>query len=223
MITLKIRLKCRWFQTFLIWGDVRWLARDEEQSEDRCPVLDWKSVSLHTAEHLSRPRRKVERFQCSIQSIQLISAYAEFDVWKLAGNMHSVQRQMHFSRQETRDCSTPELNEHELNMTDLHGFRGVDRTSASLAQGLPSWQDCVPKLKFCVDSIQAFDERLRAQDRAGAEGSKWRFRHDSVRTIHTSCFDWIYNSWKNSKGYCHAWQAREGVFWRPFALAQVWR
>lgn len=27
-------------------------------------------------------------------------------------------------------------------------------------------QDCVPKLKFCVDSIQAFDERLRAQDDA---------------------------------------------------------
>eukprot|EP00746_Dinoflagellata_sp_MGD_P163687 gnl/MRDRNA2_/MRDRNA2_91868_c0_seq1.p1 gnl/MRDRNA2_/MRDRNA2_91868_c0~~gnl/MRDRNA2_/MRDRNA2_91868_c0_seq1.p1 ORF type:complete len:611 (-),score=159.67 gnl/MRDRNA2_/MRDRNA2_91868_c0_seq1:29-1795(-) len=27
-------------------------------------------------------------------------------------------------------------------------------------------QDCVPKLKFCVDSIQAFDERLKAQDGA---------------------------------------------------------
>jgi len=27
-------------------------------------------------------------------------------------------------------------------------------------------QDCVPKLKFCVDSIKAFDDRLRAQDGA---------------------------------------------------------
>lgn len=27
-------------------------------------------------------------------------------------------------------------------------------------------QDCVPKLRFCVDSIRAFDERLRAQDDA---------------------------------------------------------
>merc|ERR1719310_2130434 len=27
-------------------------------------------------------------------------------------------------------------------------------------------QDCVPKLKFCVDSIKQFDERLRAQDGA---------------------------------------------------------
>ncbi|CAJ1355992.1 unnamed protein product, partial [Effrenium voratum] len=27
-------------------------------------------------------------------------------------------------------------------------------------------QDCVPKLRFCVDSIKAFDERLRAQDDA---------------------------------------------------------
>lgn len=27
-------------------------------------------------------------------------------------------------------------------------------------------QDCVPKLKFCVDSIRAFDERLKAQDGA---------------------------------------------------------
>merc|ERR1719224_253339 len=27
-------------------------------------------------------------------------------------------------------------------------------------------QDCVPKLKFCVDSIQAFDERLQTQDGA---------------------------------------------------------
>merc|ERR1719329_642044 len=27
-------------------------------------------------------------------------------------------------------------------------------------------QDCVPKLKYCVDSIKAFDDRLRAQDGA---------------------------------------------------------
>merc|ERR1711975_65174 len=27
-------------------------------------------------------------------------------------------------------------------------------------------QNCVPKLKFCVDSIRAFDERLKAQDGA---------------------------------------------------------
>lgn len=26
------------------------------------------------------------------------------------------------------------------------------------------FEDCVPKLRFCVDSIQAFDDRLRAQD-----------------------------------------------------------
>ena len=57
----------------------------------------------------------------------------------------------------------------------------MDWTSASLAAALPSGQDCVPKLKFCVDSIQAFDERLRAQDRTGAAGSKWRFTQNMAQ------------------------------------------
>merc|ERR1711959_184505 len=37
---------------------------------------------------------------------------------------------------------------------------------ASQAETQAFQQDCVPKLKFCVDSICAFDERLKAQDGA---------------------------------------------------------
>jgi len=44
---------------------------------------------------------------------------------------------------------------------------GSDLTNyASRAETQAFQQDCVPKLKFCVDSICAFDERLKAQDGA---------------------------------------------------------
>jgi len=48
----------------------------------------------------------------------------------------------------------------------LEALQNDMKNYASQAETQAFQQDCVPKLKFCVDSICAFDERLKAQDGA---------------------------------------------------------
>lgn len=48
---------------------------------------------------------------------------------------------------------------HKIPLPSSPKNQGVRRVRAGIRR-----QDCVPKLRFCVDSIRAFDERLRAQD-----------------------------------------------------------
>lgn len=130
-------------------------AKIEQQLQE---VRDWVSDEL---QHYAKSRStldKLDELQTLIrdQSLGFERVHASVDdkIRGLSDRVTSIYTELN-----------TDLHQRAL-AEDLREVQNSLRKYALRAETDAFQQDCVPKLRFCVDSIKAFDDRLRAQDDA---------------------------------------------------------
>lgn len=130
-------------------------AKIEEQLQE---LRDWVSLELTNYAKAAETRNKIDDLQMQIRdqvlAFERVHSLMDDKIRGLSDRMTSIYTELN-----------DDINRRALadNLGDLQKDM---RKYALRAETDAFQQDCVPKLKFCVDSIKAFDDRLRAQDGA---------------------------------------------------------
>jgi hypothetical protein len=130
-------------------------AKVEEQFQE---LRDWVNAELTNYAKAVATMQKIDDLQMQIRdqvlAFERVHSLMDDKIRGLADRMTSIYTELN------DDISKRALAD---NLTDVK----QDMKKYSLRAETDAFQqDCVPKLKFCVDSIKAFDDRLRAQDGA---------------------------------------------------------
>jgi hypothetical protein len=130
-------------------------AKIEEQLQE---LRDWVNSELTNYAKADTTRSKIDELQTQIReqvlAFERVHSLMDDKIRGLSDRMTSIYTELN------EDISRRALAD---TMTDISKDL---RKYALRAETDAFQQDCVPKLKFCVDSIKAFDDRLRAQDGA---------------------------------------------------------
>eukprot|EP00913_Durusdinium_trenchii_P026219 g24598.t1 len=134
-------------------------ALDSKLEELTCPAAtfrDWVEDELQYYAKVANTNAQFEELAVSIkdQSLLFESAYAATNdqLRGLSDRLTAMYSEL-----------VNDLQQRAM-YDDLQETKNSLKTYALRAETDAFQQDCVPKLRFCVDSIRAFDERLRAQD-----------------------------------------------------------
>jgi len=130
-------------------------AKIEEQLQE---LRDWVNSELMNYAKADTTRSKIDELQTQIReqvlAFERVHSLMDDKIRGLSDRMTSIYTELNEDLQRRALADT---------MTDISKDL---RKYALRAETDAFQQDCVPKLKFCVDSIKAFDDRLRAQDGA---------------------------------------------------------
>lgn len=130
-------------------------AKIEQQLQE---LRDWVSDELQYYAKARTTMDKIEDIQSLIRdqslSFERVHAAVDDKIRGLSDRVTSIYTELN------SDLQQRALAE------DLREVRDSLRKYALKAETDAFQQDCVPKLRFCVGSIKAFDDRLRAQDDA---------------------------------------------------------
>jgi len=130
-------------------------AKIEEQLQE---LRDWVSSELTHYAKAQATMHKIEDLQSQIRdqvlAFERVHSLMDDKIRGLSDRMTSIYTELN-----------DDINRRAL-ADNLQDVQKDLRKYALRAETDAFQQDCVPKLKFCVDSIKAFDDRLRAQDGA---------------------------------------------------------
>eukprot|EP00425_Heterocapsa_triquetra_P013500 CAMPEP_0195143618 /NCGR_PEP_ID=MMETSP0448-20130528/166667_1 /TAXON_ID=66468 /ORGANISM="Heterocapsa triquestra, Strain CCMP 448" /LENGTH=544 /DNA_ID=CAMNT_0040182057 /DNA_START=29 /DNA_END=1660 /DNA_ORIENTATION=+ len=130
-------------------------AKIERQLQD---VRDWVTDELNSYAKSKPTTEKLDQLQALIRDQSLgferVHTMTDDKIRGLSDRLTSIYSELN---SDIHDRAMAE---------DLKETQESLRKYALKAHTDAFQQDCIPKLKFCVDSIKAFDERLRAQDDA---------------------------------------------------------
>merc|ERR1719230_1057802 len=121
-------------------------------------LRDWVSSELTNYAKAAATLSKMDDLQAQIRdqvlAFERVHSLMDDKIRGLSDRMTSIYSELN-----------DDLNQRAL-ADNLQDVQKDLRKYALRAETDAFQQDCVPKLKFCVDSIKAFDDRLRAQDGA---------------------------------------------------------
>lgn len=130
-------------------------AKIEEQLQE---LRDWVTLELTNYAKAAATINKIEDLQMQIRDQVLtfdrVHSLMDDKIRGLSDRITSIYTELN-----------DDINRRALADT-VNDVQKDMRKYALRAETDAFQQDCVPKLKFCVDSIKAFDDRLRAQDGA---------------------------------------------------------
>lgn len=130
-------------------------AKIEEQLQQ---LRDWVSTELSHYAKAKATMDRMEDLQLQIRdqvlAFERVHSLMDDKIRGLSDRMTSIYTELN-----------DDINRRAL-ADNLQDVQKDLRKYALRAETDAFQQDCVPKLKFCVDSIKAFDDRLRAQDGA---------------------------------------------------------
>merc|ERR1719324_1121842 len=130
-------------------------AKIEEQLQE---LRDWVNSELMNYAKADTTRSKIDELQTQIReqvlAFERVHSLMDDKIRGLSDRMTSIYTELN-----------EDINRRAL-ADNLQDVQKDLRKYALRAETDAFQQDCVPKLKFCVDSIKAFDDRLRAQDGA---------------------------------------------------------
>jgi len=130
-------------------------AKIEEQLQE---LRDWVSTELSHYAKAKATMDRMEDLQMQIRdqvlAFERVHSLMDDKIRGLSDRMTSIYTELN-----------DDINRRAL-ADNLQDVQKDLRKYALRAETDAFQQDCVPKLKFCVDSIKAFDDRLRAQDGA---------------------------------------------------------
>jgi len=130
-------------------------AKIEEQLQE---LRDWVNMELTSYAKAGATMNKMEDLQSQIRdqvlAFERVHSLMDDKIRGLSDRMTSIYTELN-----------DDINRRAL-ADNLQDVQKDLRKYALRAETDAFQQDCVPKLKFCVDSIKAFDDRLRAQDGA---------------------------------------------------------
>jgi hypothetical protein len=130
-------------------------AKIEEQLQE---LRDWVSMELTSYAKAVATMSKIEDLQQQIRdqvlAFERVHSLMDDKIRGLSDRVTSIYTELN-----------DDINQRAL-AENLYDVQKDLRKYALRAETDAFQQDCVPKLKFCVDSIKAFDDRLTAQDSA---------------------------------------------------------
>mmetsp|Transcript_1325 Transcript_1325/g.2310 ORF Transcript_1325/g.2310 Transcript_1325/m.2310 type:complete len:559 (-) Transcript_1325:143-1819(-) len=130
-------------------------AKIEEQFQE---LRDWVSTELTNYAKAVPTMNRIEDLQQQVRdqvlAFERVHSLMDDKIRSLSDRMTSIYTELN-----------DDINQRAL-AENLQDVQRDLRKYALRAETDAFQQDCVPKLKFCVDSIKAFDDRLRAQDGA---------------------------------------------------------
>jgi len=130
-------------------------AKIEEQLQE---LRDWVTTSLTSYAKADETISKIEDLQMQIRdqvlTFERVHSLMDDKIRGLSDRITSIYTELN-----------DDINRRAL-ADNLQDVQKDLRKYALRGETDAFQQDCVPKLKFCVDSIKAFDDRLRAQDGA---------------------------------------------------------
>jgi len=121
-------------------------------------VRDWVADELQNYAKFQATLQKFDDFESKMKaqtlSFERMHAMVDDKARALSDRITSIYSEFH-----------ADINERALE-TDLRGLHNEMSKYAVRMDVEVFQQDCIPKLKFCVDSIKHFDDRLTVQDNA---------------------------------------------------------